>query len=38
MLLVHVLEERARQDREVEFDVQDDEKDSQEVEPEAYFQ
>jgi hypothetical protein len=36
--LTYVQEERARQGREVEFDVQDEEEDTQEAEPDTYFQ
>ena len=36
--LTQVQDERARQGREVEFDVQDEEEDTQEAEPDTYFQ
>ena len=38
MRLTHVQEERARQGREVEFDVQNEEEDKQEAEQDTYFQ
>ena len=38
MRLAHVLEEGSRQDREMEFDMENDEKDSQEADPDTYFQ